>query len=104
MSCLGEGGEPAISPSSRCPYVLPGSLLSFVATAMRDPSVDAAKLESLLRTKREVIANDARDTEAIGVLSSGGPEDGHGEAVGASPHDRTLWPGRMKTLVQAYER
>ena len=35
------------------------SLLNFVAQAVRDPAIDAAKLEALLRMQREVIADDA---------------------------------------------
>src|SRR5579883_3095059 len=37
-----------------------GSLLNFVAQAVRDPSIDVAKLEALLRMQREVIADDAK--------------------------------------------
>jgi hypothetical protein len=38
----------------------PDSLLNFVARAVKDPSIDVAKLESLLRLQREIIAEDAR--------------------------------------------
>ena len=36
------------------------SLLNFVAQAVRDPAIDVAKLEALLRMQREIIAEDAR--------------------------------------------
>lgn len=39
---------------------LPDTLFNFVATAVRDPSVDVTKLEALLRMQREMIAADAR--------------------------------------------
>ena len=35
------------------------SLLNFVAQAVRDPAIDVAKLEALLRMQREIIADDA---------------------------------------------
>jgi hypothetical protein len=39
---------------------LAGSLLNFVAAAVRDPNVDVTKLEALLRMQREIVADDAR--------------------------------------------
>jgi len=36
------------------------SLLNFVAQAVRDPAIDVAKLEALLRMQREIVAEDAR--------------------------------------------
>jgi hypothetical protein len=36
------------------------SLLNFVAQAVRDPAIDVAKLEALLRMQREIVADDAR--------------------------------------------
>jgi hypothetical protein len=36
------------------------SLLHFVAMAVRDPNIDVAKLEALMRMQREIIADDAR--------------------------------------------
>lgn len=39
---------------------LADSLLNFVARAVKDPAIDVAKLESLLRIQREIIADDAR--------------------------------------------
>ena len=38
----------------------PDSLLNFVARAVKDPAIDVAKLESLLRMQREIVADDAR--------------------------------------------
>jgi hypothetical protein len=38
-----------------------GSLLNFVAMALKDPSIDVAKLEALLRMQREIVADDARE-------------------------------------------
>jgi hypothetical protein len=38
----------------------PDSLLNFVARAVKDPTIDVAKLESLLRMQREIVADDAR--------------------------------------------
>lgn len=37
-----------------------GSLLNFVAQAVRDPNIDVAKLEALLRMQREIVADDAK--------------------------------------------
>lgn len=37
-----------------------GSLLSFVAMAVRDPNIDVAKLDALLRMQREIVADDAK--------------------------------------------
>jgi len=37
-----------------------GSLLNFVALAVKDPAIDVAKLETLLRMQREILADDAR--------------------------------------------
>lgn len=37
-----------------------GTLLNFVAAAVKDPGVDVAKLEALLRMQREIVADDAR--------------------------------------------
>jgi hypothetical protein len=36
------------------------SLLNFVARAVKDPTIDVAKLESLLRMQREIVADQAR--------------------------------------------
>jgi hypothetical protein len=36
------------------------SMLNFVAQAVRDPAIDVAKLEALLRMQREIVAADAR--------------------------------------------
>lgn len=36
------------------------TLLTFIATAARDPSVDIAKFETLLRMQREILADDAK--------------------------------------------
>lgn len=36
------------------------SLLGFVAMAVRDPNIDVAKLEALLRMQREIVADDAK--------------------------------------------
>jgi hypothetical protein len=38
-----------------------GSLLNFVAMAVKDPSIDVAKLDALLRMQREIVADDARE-------------------------------------------
>lgn len=38
-----------------------GSLLNFVALAVKDPTVDVAKLDALLRMQREIVADDARE-------------------------------------------
>ena len=40
--------------------VTKNSLLTFVAQAVRDPAIDVAKLEALLRMQREIVAEDAR--------------------------------------------
>ena len=37
-----------------------GSLLGFIAQAVSDPNIDVAKLEALLRMKREVVGDDAK--------------------------------------------
>ncbi|MGD0110061.1 MAG: hypothetical protein ABSC06_39510, partial [Rhodopila sp.] len=37
----------------------PDSLLNAVARAVKDPSIDVAKLEALLRLQREIVAADA---------------------------------------------
>lgn len=37
-----------------------GSLLNFVALAVKDPTIDVAKLDALLRMQREIIADDAK--------------------------------------------
>ncbi len=37
-----------------------GSLLSFVAMAVRDPNIDVTKLDALLRMQREIVADDAK--------------------------------------------
>lgn len=37
-----------------------GSLLSFVAQAVKDPTIDVAKLEALLRMQREIVSDDAK--------------------------------------------
>jgi hypothetical protein len=42
------------------PESAPDSLLNFVARAVKDPTIDVAKLESLLRMQREIVADDAR--------------------------------------------
>jgi len=48
------------------------SLMNFVAMAVRDPSIDVAKLEALLRIQRDVVADDARTqfNQAMGRLQS----------------------------------
>jgi ERF superfamily len=38
----------------------PDTLLNFVARAVKDPTIDVAKLEALLRMQREIVADDAR--------------------------------------------
>lgn len=38
----------------------PGSLINFVAQAVRDPNIDVAKLKALLEMQRELVADDAR--------------------------------------------
>jgi hypothetical protein len=50
---------PGATPSAES-EPLAGSLLNFVATAVRDPSIDVTKLEALLRMQREIVADDAR--------------------------------------------
>jgi ERF superfamily len=42
------------------PFAAENSLLNFVAQAVRDPAIDVAKLEALLRMQREIVADDAR--------------------------------------------
>jgi len=37
-----------------------GSLLNFVAMAVKDPTIDVTKLEALLRMQREIVADDAK--------------------------------------------
>lgn len=37
-----------------------GSLLNFVAQAVKDPAIDVTKLEALLRMQREIVADDAK--------------------------------------------
>jgi ERF superfamily len=49
--------ELARSPESLAAH---NSLLTFVAQAVRDPAIDVAKLEALLRMQREIVAEDAR--------------------------------------------
>lgn len=39
---------------------LAGSMLNFVATAVKDPNIDVAKLRALLEMQREIIADDAK--------------------------------------------
>jgi hypothetical protein len=40
---------------------VPGSLVNFIAQAVRDPTIDVAKLRALLDVQRELIGDDARD-------------------------------------------
>lgn len=42
------------------PDPTPDSLLGFVAMAVKDPTIDVAKLDALLRMQREIVADDAR--------------------------------------------
>lgn len=37
-----------------------GSLLNFVALAVKDPTIDVAKLDALLKMQREIVADDAK--------------------------------------------
>lgn len=46
---------------------LAGSLVNFLARAVRDPSIDVAKLEALIRLQREVLADDARRRFAVAM-------------------------------------
>lgn len=48
------------------------SLLNFLAAAARDPSVDIAKFEALLRMQREIIADEAKNdfNEALAVVQA----------------------------------
>ena len=52
------------APGARSPanewLATENSLLTFVAQAVRDPAIDVAKLEALLRMQREIVAEDAR--------------------------------------------
>ena len=47
-------------PESQECLAADNSLLNFVAQAVRDPAIDVAKLEALLRMQREIVAEDAR--------------------------------------------
>lgn len=49
-----------VATVSAGPVYAPDSLLNFVAMAVRDPATDVAKLETLLRMQREIVADDAR--------------------------------------------
>lgn len=51
---------PVTTAVAVCPSYAPDSLLNFVAMAVRDPATDVAKLETLLRMQREIVADDAR--------------------------------------------
>lgn len=59
-SLLGRIFRQELQLASEAPAEAPDSLLSFVAMAVKDPTIDVAKLESLLRMQREIIADDAR--------------------------------------------
>jgi hypothetical protein len=50
----------AIAPIPANDDSLPDSMLNFVARAVRDPSIDVAKLQVLLAMQREIVADDAR--------------------------------------------
>jgi hypothetical protein len=52
-----SNGGRDLEPSAPVPT---GSMLNFIATALRDPNIDVAKLEALLRMQREVMAEDAK--------------------------------------------
>ena len=50
----------ALAPRDDSPSAPANSVMDFVAQAVRDPSIDVAKLEALLRMQREVMADDAK--------------------------------------------
>jgi hypothetical protein len=55
-----EGAPAPLSTPESDPSIADSHLLTFLAHAVRDPAIDVAKLESLLRLQREVIADNAR--------------------------------------------
>jgi hypothetical protein len=57
LSARSSANELARSPEC---LAAENSLLNFVEQAVRDPAIDVAKLEALLRMQREIVADDAR--------------------------------------------
>lgn len=53
-------GRAPVAATVVAPVYEPDSLLNFVAMAVRDPATDVAKLETLLRMQREIVADEAR--------------------------------------------
>ncbi len=81
-----------------------GSLLNFVAMAVKDPGVDVAKLEALLRMQREIIADDAK-TQFNRALHAAQAEIPHIDKLGTvslgsgkGTYKFATWPDMDKVL------